>query len=87
MKRTEQFAFALMITMLAGLYACDEGQSPQEPEVGGEQPATDNNPVITDMFTADPASMVHDGVFYLYTGHDEQVAGQINKRHASIHVR
>lgn len=29
------------------------------------------NPIITDVFTADPAAMVHDGTVYLYTGHDE----------------
>lgn len=28
------------------------------------------NPIITDVFTADPAAMVHDGTVYLYTGHD-----------------
>ncbi|WGL16069.1 glycoside hydrolase family 43 protein [Microbulbifer bruguierae] len=29
------------------------------------------NPAITDVLTADPAAMVHDGTVYLYTGHDE----------------
>ncbi|HEX2853932.1 MAG TPA: glycoside hydrolase family 43 protein [Opitutaceae bacterium] len=29
------------------------------------------NPVITDVLTADPAAIVHDGTVYLYTGHDE----------------
>ncbi|MDQ8203960.1 glycoside hydrolase family 43 protein [Pelagicoccus sp. SDUM812003] len=29
------------------------------------------NPIITDVFTADPAALVHDGRVYLYTGHDE----------------
>jgi hypothetical protein len=29
------------------------------------------NPVITDVFTADPAALVHNGTVYLYTGHDE----------------
>jgi beta-xylosidase len=28
------------------------------------------NPIITDVFTADPAAMVHNGTVYLYTGHD-----------------
>ncbi len=28
------------------------------------------NPIITDMFTADPAPMVYQGTLYLYTGHD-----------------
>ena len=34
-----------------------------------------NNPVITNMYTADPAAIVHDDIFYLYTGHDEQEVG------------
>lgn len=29
------------------------------------------NPIFTDVLTADPAAMVHDGTVYLYTGHDE----------------
>lgn len=29
------------------------------------------NPIITDVFTADPAALVHEGTVYLYTGHDE----------------
>ncbi|NVK54293.1 MAG: family 43 glycosylhydrolase [Alteromonadaceae bacterium] len=29
------------------------------------------NPIITDVFTADPAAMVHNNTVYLYTGHDE----------------
>jgi beta-xylosidase len=30
------------------------------------------NPIITDVCTADPAALVHEGTVYLYTGHDEQ---------------
>lgn len=33
------------------------------------------NPLVTNIFTADPAAMVHNGKFYIYCGHDEQVAG------------
>lgn len=29
------------------------------------------NPIITDVFTADPAALVHNGRVYLYCGHDE----------------
>ena len=32
------------------------------------------NPVVQTNFTADPAPMVHDGVLYLYTSHDEDDA-------------
>ena len=31
------------------------------------------NPVITDLYTADPAAMVHGDTVYLYTGHDEAI--------------
>ena len=30
-----------------------------------------DNPIITNVFTADPSALVHDGTVYLYTGHDE----------------
>jgi len=29
------------------------------------------NPIVSDVFTADPCAMVHGGTVYLYTGHDE----------------
>ena len=33
--------------------------------------AVAGNPIIKERFTADPATLVHDGVVYLYVGHDE----------------
>ncbi len=30
------------------------------------------NPIVTDMFTADPAPLVHEDTLYIYTGHDIQ---------------
>jgi hypothetical protein len=33
-----------------------------------------DNPIIQTKFTADPAPLVHDGVVYLYTSHDEDDA-------------
>jgi hypothetical protein len=38
------------------------------------QSARADNPVVQTNFTADPAPMVHDGVVYLYTSHDEDDA-------------
>ena len=32
-----------------------------------------DNPIVQTFYTADPAPMVHDGVLYLYTSHDEDV--------------
>lgn len=29
------------------------------------------NPIVTDVFTADPAALVHNDTVYIYTGHDE----------------
>ncbi len=34
-------------------------------------PALADNPIIKDVFTADPAALVHNDTVYLYTGHDE----------------
>lgn len=31
----------------------------------------EGNPIIADVYTSDPAVLVHDGTAYLYTGHDE----------------
>lgn len=33
-----------------------------------------DNPIITDVFTADPATLVYDGTCYVYVGHDENDA-------------
>jgi len=35
------------------------------------------NPIIKDVFTADPAPMVYNDTVYLYTGHDEAKAGEM----------
>ena len=32
-----------------------------------------DNPIVQTLYTADPAAMVHDGILYLYTTHDEDV--------------
>jgi beta-xylosidase len=34
------------------------------------------NPAITDVFTADPAPIVHDGTVYVYVGQDEAKPGE-----------
>lgn len=34
-----------------------------------------SNPVVTNIFTADPASLVYNDKMYLYTGHDEAAVG------------
>ena len=34
-----------------------------------------SNPVVTNMFTADPAGLVYNDTMYIFTGHDEAPAG------------
>ncbi|MBC2606676.1 glycoside hydrolase family 43 protein [Pelagicoccus albus] len=41
--------------------------------------ASASNPIVTDVFTADPAAIVHEGTVYIYTGHDE---AEPNKHYA-----
>ena len=35
----------------------------------------DGNPIVTDLYTSDPAVLVHGGTVHLYTGHDEAAPG------------
>jgi hypothetical protein len=35
-----------------------------------------DNPIVTEIYTADPAALAHDGRLYVYTGRDEAAAGQ-----------
>jgi len=37
---------------------------------------TAGNPIVVDMYTADPAPLVHGDTLYIYTGHDEQKRNQ-----------
>ena len=39
--------------------------------------AVAKNPLFDNVFTADPAAMVHDGKVYLYTGHDESPSNNV----------
>jgi arabinoxylan arabinofuranohydrolase len=39
-----------------------------------------DNPIVQTMYTADPAPLVHDGTFYVYTGHDEDGATWFNMK-------
>jgi len=65
-----------MILLMQLLFACQNSSKDIEKaypmkfaEPGG------GNPIIKDVFTADPAAMVHGDTLYVYTGHDEQVVG------------
>jgi beta-xylosidase len=61
------FLTALLAASNAQLLA----QVPASPSQSSSSAA---DPIIQTKFTADPAPMVHDGVVYLYTGHDEDDA-------------
>jgi hypothetical protein len=43
---------------------------------GVAQPVLADNPIVTDIYTADPGALVHDGRLYLFTGRDEAAPGQ-----------
>ena len=64
---TRLYAFtACSLFALSGMAACTGTGDPVD-----EPAAPGSNPLFSEMFTADPAPMVHDGRVYLYTGHDE----------------
>ncbi|MFY0624869.1 MAG: glycoside hydrolase family 43 protein [Reichenbachiella sp.] len=65
-----------ILVALVFLSACTSVGKDQKKSLQPELLKVDNNPVIKDIYTADPAAMVYDEVFYLYTGHDEQQFGQ-----------
>ncbi|MEO8254332.1 MAG: glycoside hydrolase, partial [Flavobacterium sp.] len=44
------------------------------------------NPIIKNIFTADPAPIVHKGTLYLYTGHDVATETDTNYKMADWHV-
>ena len=41
-------------------------------------PASAENPIVRDVYTTDPAALVHDGRLYVYTGRDEASPSQNN---------
>ncbi|MFA0964416.1 glycoside hydrolase family 43 protein [Roseivirga sp. BDSF3-8] len=68
-----------LLISLIGFTACNSGTSAEE-EPASPQPQTPEqthagNPVFRDMYTADPAALVHNDTLYIFTGHDEQEAG------------
>ncbi|MEC7772172.1 MAG: glycoside hydrolase family 43 protein [Bacteroidota bacterium] len=63
----------ILIGLIFLFLACNQkkdvvAESQQDPEVEKKEI---NNPIITDVFTADPAAIVHKDTVYLYAGHDE----------------
>lgn len=68
--------FIYLIFLLPFLGACQQQKKKTaEKDLPEKDLPEYNNPVIRDVFTADPAAIVHNDTFYLYTGHDEQQQG------------
>jgi hypothetical protein len=75
MRRAISCPAFLAATLLAcgiGTAQSSEGESPATGKTSGA-----GNPIIRDVFTADPAPLVHDDTVYLYVGHDEAKEGEM----------
>ena len=70
MRHLFQFLF-VFITLVACKEEVKEHNSLEESTKKSKKKLKVNNPVITDVFTADPAAIVHNDTVYLYVGHDE----------------
>jgi beta-xylosidase len=64
----------IAIVLVLTLISCQKKDAKPQNSPSGEQIKPSemviNNPVIKDVFTADPAAIVHNDTVYLYTGHD-----------------
>ncbi len=71
--------YKILITIISVvvLIGCNGNEVENQPNDDNPtiDPVTYNNPIVRNVFTADPAPFVYNDVFYIYTGHDEQVAG------------
>lgn len=65
-----------LIVILLSTFSCRQtskkDNSPASSQVKVDTNTIAYNPIIKDMYTADPAAMVYEGTFYVYAGHDEQ---------------
>ncbi len=67
--------YGILIGAVVLLIACNQKKKSLKQEEQAQsvtnEPMEINNPIITDVFTADPAAIVHNDTVYLYAGHDE----------------
>ncbi|RJE72736.1 glycoside hydrolase family 43 protein [Reichenbachiella sp. MSK19-1] len=63
-----------LLVGVISLAACDSGQT-KEKQTEGVRSERAGNPIIQEVFTADPAPFVANDTFYIYTGHDQQSEG------------
>src|SRR5690606_32018100 len=61
-----------IVPTVVGVGSADQPLPPTARPFQSEKPVTAGNPIVTDMFTADPAPLAHDDTLYIYTGHDIQ---------------
>ncbi|MBL3656091.1 glycoside hydrolase family 43 protein [Fulvivirga sediminis] len=66
-----------LVLLVTALCSCkNKEKSKEDTSVEKQDSVKAYNPVIKDVYTADPAAMVYNDTVYLYTGHDEQEAGK-----------
>ncbi|MBO0323730.1 glycoside hydrolase family 43 protein [Muricauda sp. CAU 1633] len=67
--------YGILIGLVGLIWACESKKESVQPDEKEQEPQIVqkevNNPVIRDVFTADPAAIVHNDTVYLYAGHDE----------------
>jgi beta-xylosidase len=69
---TLSLSVLVALFLVTGLHgASSEGTSSEASNVQKTQQTAVGNPLIRDLFTADPAALVHGDTVYLYVGHDE----------------
>ena len=66
----------ILIGLVSLSFACNKKETSvvmdaEKSQDGKTETKDINNPIITDVFTADPAAIVHNDTVYLYAGHDE----------------
>lgn len=62
------FAFLIIV---AFILSCKTAKTDTATTATNKTPIQDNNPIIKDKYTGDPAALVHKDKVYLYAGHDE----------------
>ena len=74
----------VILGVFCGLILISCKESDQKSSGNEDTTASDvyaGNPVVKDLFTADPAALVHDNKLYLFTGHDEQEEGKERRKY------
>lgn len=65
----------ILILLLGGVFSCQNAGQHSEATTAKTEVTYAGNPIIQDMYTADPAAWVHNDTLFVFTGHDEQEEG------------